>query len=75
MSEAVYPPLLDVPGLDAVDVAASPEWFGDGLKAFRLLLFRRELADVLVAASPRDFEIVTPSVKSEIGTRRRSRRT
>jgi hypothetical protein len=63
MSEVVFPPLLDIPELDAVDVAASPEFFGDGMQAYRLLLFRRELADALVAASPRDFEIVTPSVK------------
>lgn len=40
-----------------VDVAASPEWFGDGYKAFREIVFRRELAEMLVAASPRDFKI------------------
>lgn len=73
MTEFALPALLDVPGFDDLDIAASPEWFGDGLQAFRPLLFRRELADVLVAASPRDFEIVTPDVKSEMGTRRRSR--
>jgi hypothetical protein len=40
-----------------VDVAASPEWFGDGLKAFRQVLMRRELAELLAAASPRDFKV------------------
>jgi hypothetical protein len=34
-SDEVLPPLLDVPGLKDVDVAASPEWFGDGWQAFR----------------------------------------
>jgi hypothetical protein len=38
-------------------VMASPEWFGDGLQAFHEILFRRNLAEYLVAASPRDFEI------------------
>ena len=51
------PPLQIVPGLGGVDIAASPEWFGDGLKAFRKILVRRELAELLVAASPRDFKI------------------
>jgi hypothetical protein len=35
------------------DVIASPEVFGDGLQSFRHLLFRRELADYLLAAAPR----------------------
>jgi hypothetical protein len=51
------PPLLDIPGLDDLDVAASPEWFGDGWQAFRQVLVRRELAQMLVEASPRDFSI------------------
>ncbi|HEY8457426.1 MAG TPA: hypothetical protein VIL34_17670 [Actinopolymorphaceae bacterium] len=43
--------------LGDVDVAASPEWFGDGWKAFRQILFRRELAELIASASPRDFDI------------------
>ena len=35
------------------DVIASPEVFGDGLKSFRHLLFRRELGEYLLAAAPR----------------------
>jgi hypothetical protein len=38
-----------------LDVVASPEWFGDGLKAFRHVAMRRELAALIVSASPRDF--------------------
>ncbi|MEU0091068.1 hypothetical protein [Kribbella sp. NPDC006257] len=45
------------PGLGDTDIAASPEWFGDGWKAFREVLVRRELAELLVAESPRDFKI------------------
>lgn len=53
------PPLRVRPSLGAVDVAASPEVFGDGLMAFRQMLFRRELAEFIAAASPRDFEART----------------
>ncbi len=35
------------------DVIASPEVFGDGMRSFRHLLFRSELAELLVAAAPR----------------------
>ena len=38
-------------------IAASPEWFGDGWSAFREILVRRELAELIVASSPRDFRI------------------
>jgi hypothetical protein len=51
------PPLRVEPGLGDVDVAASPEWFGDGWNSFRQILLRRELAEMLVAASPKDFAI------------------
>jgi hypothetical protein len=54
------PPVLDVPELDDVDIAASPEWFGAGVKSFRELLVRRELASALVEASPRDLRIEEP---------------
>jgi hypothetical protein len=40
-----------------VHVAASPEWFGDGHKAFRQIIIRRGLAEMIVAATPRDFRI------------------
>lgn len=41
----------------SVDVAGSPEWFGDGMQSFRQILFRRSLAEILTEASPREFEI------------------
>jgi hypothetical protein len=46
LTNEVLPPLLDVPGLENVDAAASPEWFGDGLNAFRQIVVRRELAEI-----------------------------
>jgi hypothetical protein len=39
------------------DVAASPEWFGDGWNSYRQILVRRELAELLAGASPRDFKV------------------
>jgi hypothetical protein len=57
LTDDVLPPLLDLPGLHDVDVAASPEWFGDGRQAFLQILARRELAEIIVDASPRDFRI------------------
>lgn len=53
----LLPPLRVKPGLGNADIAASPEWFGDGWNAFREVVVRRELAEFLVAASPRDFRI------------------
>jgi hypothetical protein len=50
-------PLLIKPGLGDTEIAASPEWFGDGRQSFREVLVRRELAELLVAESPRDFKI------------------
>ena len=44
--------------LGGADVAASPEWFGVGHKAFRKSVMCRELAELLQSASPRDFEIL-----------------
>ena len=38
-------------------VVACPEWFGAGARSFRQILWRRDLADFLVAASPKDFTI------------------
>lgn len=40
------------------DVIASPETFGDVHKSFRHLLFRRPLGEALVAASPRNWDLV-----------------
>ncbi|MBM7790567.1 hypothetical protein [Tenggerimyces flavus] len=52
-------PALEVrPELGDVDVAASPEWFGDGWKAFRYLLLRRELATLIAEAGPKDFRVL-----------------
>lgn len=51
------PPLRIVPVLGGVDIAASPEWFGDGWSAYRQILVSRELAEYLAAASPRDFKV------------------
>lgn len=42
---------------DDYDVLASPEWFGDGWKAYRQILVRRELAELLAKSSPRDFKV------------------
>jgi hypothetical protein len=57
LRDQVLPPLLDVPELADVDVAASPEWFGDGSQSFRQVLVRRALAELIIVASPRDFRI------------------
>lgn len=51
------PPYRYASFAERVDVAASPEWFGDGMKAFRQIVVRRALAEFLVTASPRDFRI------------------
>jgi hypothetical protein len=42
---------------EGVDIAASPEWFGDGWQAFRQILVRRQLAGLIAGTSPRDFRI------------------
>jgi hypothetical protein len=57
LTDEVLPPVLDVPRLEEVDVGASPEWFGDGWNAFRQIVVRRELAQIVVEASPREFRI------------------
>jgi hypothetical protein len=48
-------PMTDLPV--PTDAVASPEWFGDGCQSSRSILFRRELAELLVASSPKDFKI------------------
>lgn len=45
-----------------LNVVASPEWFGAGMSAYRQLLFRRALAEALVAASARVWSIVEPPI-------------
>ena len=51
----LLPELTIVGDLGSADVIASPEWFGDGRKAFRQLLVRRELAELIAGSSPKDF--------------------
>lgn len=57
ISGDLLPPLKWIPGPDTPPVVSSPEWFGDGLQAFRQLLFRRDLAEAIAKASPRDFKV------------------
>jgi hypothetical protein len=40
------------------DVIASPESFGDGLNSFHMLLFRRPLAELLLAVARRNWDLV-----------------
>jgi hypothetical protein len=61
LTKECLPPVRNAPEFEEFDVVASPEWFGDGWNAFRQILVRRELAAMIVAASPRDFRIVEPS--------------
>jgi hypothetical protein len=49
-------PRVDLASLDG-DVAASPEWFGDGRVAFHQILMRRELAELIIGASPRRWRL------------------
>lgn len=46
------------PGWDEHDVVASPEWFGAGARSFREILVRRELAQAIASASPKDFKVI-----------------
>jgi hypothetical protein len=50
-------PAVSLSQLEGVDIAASPEWFGAGCQSFRQILVRRELAELIVAASPKDFKV------------------
>lgn len=38
-------------------VIASPEWFGSGKQSFSQILWRQDLAEFLLAASPKDFRL------------------
>jgi hypothetical protein len=51
------PPLRFDQAWSHVDVIASPEWFGAGCQSFRQILVRRDLAELIAAASPRDFRV------------------
>jgi hypothetical protein len=55
---AELPPFVGGEVLNGVEAAASPEWFGAGHQSFRKLLFRRDLAQLLAGASPKDFKII-----------------
>lgn len=55
-------PILAGPLSSDAHVIASPESFGDGLKSFRHLLFRRELGEMLVAANRRQWSVVEVDV-------------
>lgn len=54
----ILPPLRIAPALVDQPFAASPEWFGDGRKAFRQVLVRSDIARLIAVTSPRDFEFV-----------------
>jgi hypothetical protein len=61
MEFGMLPALQITPPLGEVDVAASPEWFGDGMQSFRQILMRRELAELLVAAGAKDVMLQQPA--------------
>lgn len=48
----------DDAALGGVDAASSPEWFGAGHQSYRQMIFRRELAELLAEASPKDFKVL-----------------
>lgn len=57
MTFGLLPPIAPEVLTAAPDVIASPEWFGDGCQSFRQILVRRELAELIATASPRDFKV------------------
>lgn len=58
VSEDEVPIVASAVAATSAYAIASPEAFGDGLKSFRHLLFRRQLGEALVAASPRNWHLV-----------------
>jgi hypothetical protein len=58
MTYGLLPPVSSEVLSSAEDVIASPEWFGDGCQSFRQVLVRRGLAELIAAASPKDFKVV-----------------
>ena len=65
LSFGELPQMLDVPELRGHDIAASPEWFGSGWNCFRQVVMRRDLAELIAAASPRDFYVLDITVSPE----------
>jgi hypothetical protein len=59
MTYGLLPPVSPEVMSSPLDVIASPEWFGDGCQSFRQLLVRRELAQSIASASPKDFKVVS----------------
>jgi hypothetical protein len=57
MTYSLLPPVAGEALSAAQDVIASPEWFGDGCQSYRQVLVRRRLAELIAAASPRDFKV------------------
>jgi hypothetical protein len=53
----MLPDLVPDPSWANFDIIASPEWFGDGWQAFRQILVRGELANLIAASSPKDFSV------------------
>jgi hypothetical protein len=51
-------PLVAIELPDSIQVTASPDWFGDGARSYRRLVFRRGLAEMIAEASARDFSII-----------------
>ncbi len=55
--DALPPLQVDPETLADTPLVAGPDWFGDGWNSFHELLVRRDLAELLAAASPRDFGV------------------
>lgn len=55
LSFEALPPITALSELGDADVAASPEWFGDGQRAYRQVILRRALGALIASASPKDF--------------------
>jgi hypothetical protein len=57
MTYGLLPPVVGDVLSAPQDVIASREWFGDGCQSYRQVLVRRRLAELIAAASPRDFKV------------------
>jgi hypothetical protein len=53
------PEMVVEPDLSWGPVAASPEWFGDGLNSYRQILVRSDFGEFLGGASTRDFRMLS----------------
>ncbi len=56
-------PIIGNAVVSTSDVISSPETFGSGLNSFRHLLFRRSLGETLLAASPRNWDLIEVKIK------------